>query len=124
MAFVRDTAAAAQTNKLLRVSAGPNRSNNVTALTVSTDTLQVVTLSSCVAEIESVDVGVASGGTFTLTVGGQTTGNIVYNASAAVVDTAVTALSTVVAVTVTGAGTLGDPWLITFDDPVGPLTVT
>ena len=124
MAVVRDTATSAQTNKLLRVSAGANRSNNVTALTVSTDTLQVVTLSSCVAEIESVDVGVASGGTFTLTVGGQTTGAIAYNATAAVVDTAVTALSTVVAVTVTGSGTIASPWLITFDDPVGPLTIT
>ncbi len=124
MAFARDTTAVAETNKLLRVSAGPNRTNNVTALTVSTDTLQIVTLSSCVAEIESVDVGVASGGTFTLTVGGQTTGNIDYDATAAVVDTAVTLLSTVVAVTVTGAGTIASPWLITFDDPVGPLTVT
>lgn len=56
----------------------------------------------------------ASGGTFTITVDGQTTSGIAYNASAATIATAVEGLSTVADVTVTGAGTSGDPWRMEF----------
>lgn len=56
-----------------------------------------------------------SGGTFTLTFIGQTTGNIAWNASAATVETAFEGLSTVGAgngtVTRTGSGTSTDPYV-------------
>ena len=77
-----------------------------------------------ISEVETVDVGAATGGTFTITVAGQTTANIAYNASTSAVDSALVALSTVAAVTVTGTGTIADPWIITFDDPTGPLAVS
>jgi hypothetical protein len=67
-------------------------------------------------EIQAVRV-YATGGTFTLTFDGQTTGNIAWNASAATVATALEGLSNVNDVDVTGAGTPADPWRVTFVDP-------
>ena len=58
----------------------------------------------------------ATGGTFTIaaTVNGQTetTGSLAYDANAAEVENALNNLAGV-SVTVTGAGTQGDPWIIT-----------
>jgi hypothetical protein len=62
-----------------------------------------------------VDIGAASGGTWAMTFEGQTTGTIVYNATAAVVLAALEALSNVAAgdFTVTGTGVqTSDPWII------------
>lgn len=59
----------------------------------------------------------SDGGTFTLTFSGQTTAAIAYDASAATVDTELTALSNIVSVVVTGAGTFADPWIVEFTDP-------
>ena len=59
----------------------------------------------------------ATGGTFTLTFSGQTTAAIAYNATATTVESALEALSNITAVTVTGSGTSGDPWVVTFVDP-------
>lgn len=56
----------------------------------------------------------ATGGTFTLTFRGHTTGTIAYNASAGTVTTALEALNTIDDVTVTGAGTEADPWIVEF----------
>lgn len=58
----------------------------------------------------------ASGGTFTLTFDGQTTGNISVGATAGDVQTALEALSNIAPgdVEVTGTGTSGDPYLIEF----------
>lgn len=67
-------------------------------------------------EVQEVRV-YGTGGTFTLTFDGQTTGNIAYNASAGTVDTALEALSTITSVTVTGTGTPADPYVVTFTDP-------
>jgi len=75
-------------------------------------------------EVITVDIGTASAGTFTLTIGGQTTTGIAFNASAGTVETAVEALAIVVAATVTGTGATGTPWIITIDDPITPLTLT
>jgi hypothetical protein len=57
-----------------------------------------------------------TGGTFTLSFAGQTTGNINWNATAADVDTALTALSNITSVTTTG-GDLPTAVDITFTDP-------
>jgi hypothetical protein len=60
--------------------------------------------------------GTPTGGTFTLTYNGQTTGNIAYNASAANVVTALEALSNIGAgdVTATGGALPGTPVVVTF----------
>jgi hypothetical protein len=63
----------------------------------------------------SVDVGTASAGTFTLTVDGAETAGIAFNALASAVESAIEALSTVDDVVVSGVGSVGDPYLIEFD---------
>ncbi|MEW6156754.1 MAG: Ig-like domain-containing protein, partial [Verrucomicrobiota bacterium] len=61
----------------------------------------------------------ATGGTFTLTLGGQTTAPIAYNAGATAVAAALRALPNGVAseVLVSGTGTTNDPWIINFLNP-------
>ncbi len=55
-----------------------------------------------------------TGGTFTLTFGAETTGNIAYNANAATVKAALEALTGITTVTVTANS---DGWTIEFDNP-------
>lgn len=67
------------------------------------------------SEIQTVTIsGSPTGGKFTLTFDGQTTGDIAYNATAAAVQSALRALSNVAGdeVTVTGSG--GGPYTVTF----------
>lgn len=69
--------------------------------------------------------GTPTGGTFTLSIGGQTTAPIAYNATATTVQTALQALSSVGAGHVTVTGSAGGPYTITFDDTVsGTLTAS
>jgi hypothetical protein len=64
-----------------------------------------------VSEVQTVTVtGSPTGGSFTLTVNGQTTAAIAYNATAAQVKAALEALSSVSVVSVTGSG----PYVVTF----------
>jgi hypothetical protein len=56
--------------------------------------------------------GNVTGGTFTLTFEGQTTGALTYDESAADIDTALELLSTIDSVTVTGSA--GGPWTVEF----------
>lgn len=56
----------------------------------------------------------ATGGTFTLRFRGQVTGNVAYNASAATVQTALEALSTIGAGNVSVTGSAGGPWAVEF----------
>jgi hypothetical protein len=68
-------------------------------------------------EVQTVTItGTPTGGTFTLTFNGQTTGNIVYNAAAAVAKTALDALSNINVgdVTVGGGPGPGTPYTVTF----------
>ena len=79
----------------------------------STVTYQVTTDHG--SSVYTVDIGAASGGTWDMTFAGQTATAIAYNASAATVLAALVALSnvtTLLDLTVTGAGTSGDPWII------------
>jgi len=72
------------------------------------------TLGSGTNEVQSVEIDDdVSGGTFTLSFGGYTTGTIAYNASTAVVEAALEALTSVGLgnVTVTGAAPI---WIVTF----------
>ena len=69
-------------------------------------------------EIQQVWVA-ASGGTFTLTLGAQTTSAIAYNASTGTMQTRIqTDLSTTItSCTVSGSGTSAAPWIITVTSP-------
>lgn len=73
-----------------------------------------------VAEVQTVDTD-GTGGDFTLTLNGQETAAIAYNATTATMDTRIQALAAVTAVTVTGS--TGGPWVITFNDGLGPLGI-
>ncbi len=77
-------------------------------------------------EVTTIDRGTATGGTFTVTVDGQTTAPIPYNATAASVKSALELLSTVVNVSVpsSGTGTSASPWVVTFNDPIQSLSVS
>ena len=68
-----------------------------------------------VNEQQQVEIeGTPTGGTFTLTYSGQTTGTIAYNAAAGTVDTALEALSNIGAGDVTVTGSASGPWIIEF----------
>ncbi|MFT4202194.1 hypothetical protein [Gordonia sp. (in: high G+C Gram-positive bacteria)] len=67
--------------------------------------------------------GTPSGGTFTLTVGGQTTSGIAYNATNSAVKTALEALSSVGAGNVTVTGSAGGPFTVTLPNG-GTLTAS
>jgi hypothetical protein len=69
------------------------------------------------SEVQTVTItGTPTGGTFTLTFSGQTTGSIAYNAAAAAVQTALVALSNINPgdVTVGGGPGPGTPYTVTF----------
>lgn len=80
----------------VEVSAG-----NVAAEGGSTNEVQTVTID-------------ATGGTFTLTYDGQTTATIAFDASAATVDTRLTALSNIGPSDVAVTGEAGGPWAVEF----------
>ena len=68
-------------------------------------------------------VGTPTGGTFTVTIGGQTTAGIAYNATAATVTTAVQLLPGAVAAGCTVTGSAGGPYTFTFTGPAAPVTI-
>jgi hypothetical protein len=66
-------------------------------------------------EVQTVTItGAPTGGTFTLTWSGQTTGAIAYNATAATVQTALEALSNIAPGDVTVTGNAGGPYTLTW----------
>ncbi len=76
-----------------------------------------------VKEVLTVDIGSATGGTWELTINDQSV-TVDFDETAAALEILVEALSTVTATTVTGAGTGGDPWIITIDDPIKTLSAS
>jgi hypothetical protein len=76
---------------------------NLGAIVTRVDEQQTVTLT-----------GTATGGTFTLTFNGQTTGAIAWNATASTLQTALVALSNIDPADVTVTGSAGGPWTVTF----------
>ncbi|MDX3527150.1 hypothetical protein P1P75_12020 [Streptomyces sp. ID05-39B] len=66
-------------------------------------------------EVQTLTVtGVPTGGTFTITWSGQTTAAIAYNATAAVVQTALEGLSNIAPGDVVVTGSAGGPWTLTW----------
>jgi hypothetical protein len=90
-------------------------------VTIATTTAGVA----AVDEVQSIDVRGYSGGNFTITYSGQTTGNIARNASAATIDTALEALSNIGAGDVLCAGgPLGTaPVTVTFQSALAATNV-
>ena len=85
---------------------------------VTAPTVIPASVSPATTRIYTVNVGSASGGTFTLSVDGVLSAAIAYNALAADVVTALGAVSA----TVTGNGSIADPWVIVF--AVAPTSVS
>lgn len=85
------------------------------ALTSPTNEQQTVTIT-----------GTPTGGTFTLSYGGQTTAGIAYNATASAVQTALRALSTIGSggVSVTGGPGPGTAYVVTFTGILGGSNIT
>ena len=76
---------------------------------------------------QTVTISGSPSGNFTLTYLGQTTGSIAYNATAATVQTALAALSTVGSGNVSVTGSAGGPWTVVFGSllaPAQPLTAS
>lgn len=69
-------------------------------------------------EVQTVTIS-ATGGTFTLTFSGQTTSAIAWNASAATVQTALQALSSIGSGNATVTGSAGGPYTVTFVGDLG-----
>jgi hypothetical protein len=63
--------------------------------------------------------GSPTGGTFTLTYDGETTGNIAYDAEASAIETALDGLSTIGAGNVAVTGDAGGPWTVRFVADLG-----
>lgn len=74
--------------------------------------------------VYTVSLGAPTAGTFTLTVGGNTTAGIAYNATAAAVQTALTGLASVGANNATVTGNAGGPYTVTFQNALGAQAVT
>jgi hypothetical protein len=67
-----------------------------------------------VNEVQVITLALATGGTYTLTLSGQTTAAIAYNAAASAVKTAIEALSNVGSGNTTVTGVAGGPYVVTF----------
>lgn len=76
--------------------------------------VRVEALGSVIDNLQTVSLGAASAGTFTLTYKGQTTSAIAYNATASAVQTALQALSTVGAGNATVTGNTSGPYTVQF----------
>ena len=74
--------------------------------------LRVQAQGACIDNLTSVSLGSPSGGTFTLTYGGQTTATIAYNAAASAVESALALLSSIPSGDVTVTGSAGGPYAI------------
>jgi hypothetical protein len=78
-----------------------------------------------VAEVNTIVINDSlSGGTFTLTQGGNTTAPIVYNATAAVVEAALEAAPVSINVAVTGGPGPGTNWVVTYDAEAAQTAMT
>jgi hypothetical protein len=82
--------------------------------TGATKFVRVEALGTVIDNNQTISLGSPSAGNFTLTYKGQTTANIVYNAAASAVQSALQALSTIGAGNATVSGSNGGPYTVTF----------
>ncbi len=77
-----------------------------------------------VSEIQTVSLtGAPTAGTYTLTYGGQTTGNIAWNANAAAIQAELESLSTVSAGDITASGAMANGITFTYADKLGDVAL-
>ena len=75
--------------------------------------------------VQSITIGGSpTGGTFTISYGGQTSAGIAYNASAATVQAALQAMSSIGAGNCTVTGSAGGPYTVTFTGTLGIQAIT
>ncbi|MGV9662579.1 phage tail tube protein [Nocardia niigatensis] len=74
--------------------------------------------------VKTITLPAATGGTFTVTVDGQITSGVAYNATGATLKTALEALSTVGVGKVEVTGTAGGPYTLTFANSVSTVTAS
>lgn len=111
----------ALTNQALTDS-GDHKTFNSSAILTKRywDRTAIWTVQAEVDEVQTVTItGAPTGGTFTLTFGAQTTSAIAYNATAAQVQTALQALSSVGASNALVTGSAGGPWTVEFAASLG-----
>jgi hypothetical protein len=78
-----------------------------------------------VSEVQTITItGAPTGGTFSLTFGGQTTPALAYNAAPSAVQTALQALSSIGAGNATVTGTAGSSYVVTFAGTLANLNVS
>ena len=94
-----------------RVATHPT-GNGYLEVTANSNAVQTVTIT-----------GAPTGGTFTLTYDGQTTAGIAFDASAATVQAALAALSSIGVGNVTVTGVSGGPYTVTFQGALGSQTI-
>lgn len=88
---------------------------NATAATVQAALNALSSIDGGINAVQNVTItGAPTGGTFTLTFGGQTTAGIAFGATNTAVKTALTALSSIGANNVTVTGPNGGPFVVTF----------
>lgn len=102
-------------------NAGDNATFNVTNIAHQAfDPSASFTIQTEVDDCQTVSItGSPTGGTFTLTFGGNTTTGIAFNAAASVVQSALVALASIGAGNVTVTGSAGGPWLVDFTGTLG-----
>lgn len=84
------------------------------------DSTQSFTVQTEYDDVQTVTIsGSPTGGTFTLTFGGQTTSGIAYNAAASAVQSALQALSSIGSGNATVSGPNGGPWIVDFTGTLG-----
>jgi hypothetical protein len=102
----------------------PGSVNPTTTVAVSGQDITVTVRTGASNEVQTVTInGAPTGGTFTLTFGGQTTAALARNASAADVQAALQALSSIGAGNVTVTGSAGGPYTVTFVGTLGGTNV-
>lgn len=102
-------------------NAGDNATFNVTNIAHQAfDPTASFTIQTEVDDVQTVSItGAPTGGTFTLTFGGNTTVGIAPNASAATVQADLVALASIGTGNVTVTGSAGGPWLVDFTGTLG-----
>lgn len=102
-------------------NAGDNATFNVTNIAHQAfDPTASFTIQTEVDDVQTVSItGSPTGGTFTLTFGGNTTVGIAFNAAASAVQAALVALASIGAGNATVTGPSGGPWLVDFTGTLG-----
>lgn len=103
------------------IQINPDSSGPVPAISIATTTQGAAGIN----DVQTVTItGTPTGGTFTLTFGGQTTAAIAFNAAASAVQSALQALSSIGSGNAVVSGSAGGPWVVTFQGTLAAASQT